>query len=69
MGLSQYSSISSLSTEEINVEMVKIEKEIFDLRFKKATRQSYKLHELKNKKRKLAQLKTFARTLLDQENK
>lgn len=69
MGLSQYSSISSLSTEEINVEMVKIEKEIFDLRFKKATRQNYKLHELKNKKRKLAQLKTFARTLLDQENK
>nr|UHY41221.1 ribosomal protein L29 [Thalassionema frauenfeldii] len=69
MGLSQYSTISSLSNEEINVEMVKIEKEIFDLRFKKATRQNYKLHELKNKKRKLAQLKTFARTLLDKENK
>lgn len=69
MGLSQYSTISSLSNQEINVEMVKIEKEIFDLRFKKATRQSYKLHELKNKKRKLAQLKTFARTLLDKENK
>jgi len=69
MGLSQYSTISSLSNQEINVEMVKIEKEIFDLRFKKATRQNYKLHELKNKKRKLAQLKTFARTLLDKENK
>ena len=69
MGLSQYSNIISLSNDEINVEMVKIEKEIFDLRFKKATRQNYKLHELKNKKRKLAQLKTFARTLLDKEHK
>ena len=69
MGLSQYNAISSFSTEEINVEIVKIEKEIFNLRFKKATRQNYKLHELKNKKRKLAQLKTFARTLLDKENK
>lgn len=69
MGLSQYSNITSLSNDEINVEMVKIEKEIFDLRFKKATRQNYQLHELKNKKRKLAQLKTFARTLLDKKNK
>ncbi len=69
MGLSQYSDITSLSNDEINVEMVKIEKEIFDLRFKKATRQNYQLHELKNKKRKLAQLKTFARTLLDRKNK
>ena len=69
MGLSQYSNITSLSNDEINVEMVKIEKEIFDLRFKKATRQNYQLHELKNKKRKLAQLKTFARTLLDRKNK
>ena len=69
MGLSQYSNITSLSNDEINVEIVKIEKEIFDLRFKKATRQNYQLHELKNKKRKLAQLKTFARTLLDKKNK
>ena len=69
MGLSQYSNITSLSTDKINVEMVKIEKEIFDLRFKKATRQNYQLHELKNKKRKLAQLKTFARTLVDKKNK
>lgn len=69
MGLSQYSNITSLSNDEINVEIVKIEKEIFDLRFKKATRQNYQLHELKNKKRKLAQLKTFARTLLDRNNK
>lgn len=68
MGLSQYVTITSLSNEEIKTEIVKTEKEIFDLRFKKATRQNYKLHELKDKKRKLAQLKTFARTLLDKTN-
>ena len=58
MGLSQYSDILSLSSEEINVKILKVEKKIFDLRFKKATRQSYKSHQLKNEKRKLAQLKT-----------
>jgi len=58
MSLSQYSNILSLSSEEINAKILKVEKKIFDLRFKKATRQSYKSHQLKNEKRKLAQLKT-----------
>ena len=65
MGLSQYSDIRSLSSEDINTNILKVEKKIFDLRFKKATRQTYKSHELKNEKRKLAQLKTFEKELLE----
>jgi len=65
MSLSQYSNILSLSSEEINAKILKVEKKIFDLRFKKATRQSYKIHELKHEKRKLAQLKTFEKKLLE----
>ena len=33
--------------------------EIFNLRFKKATRQSFKPNDIKNAKRKLAQFKTL----------
>nr|YP_010276922.1 ribosomal protein L29 [Thalassionema bacillare]UHY40445.1 ribosomal protein L29 [Thalassionema bacillare]UHY40832.1 ribosomal protein L29 [Thalassionema bacillare]UHY41090.1 ribosomal protein L29 [Thalassionema bacillare] len=65
MGLSQYSDIRSLSSEDITANILKVEKKIFDLRFKKATRQTYKSHELKNEKRKLAQLKTFEKELLE----
>ena len=35
------------------------ENELFNLRFKKATRQNFKSHEIKHKKRRLAQLKTL----------
>ena len=59
MSLSQFTDIISLSNKEISEEITKTENEIFSLRFKKATRQSFKVHQLKNEKRKLAQLKTL----------
>lgn len=59
MRISKYNDIISLSNKEINEEIIKIKAEIFNFRFKKATRQSFKSHELKHKKRKLAQLKTL----------
>ena len=59
MSLSQFADIISLSNKEISEEIIKTETEIFNLRFKKATRQSFKSHELKNARRKLAQLKTL----------
>ena len=59
MALPQFTDILSLSNIEISEEIKKTENEIFKLRFKKATRQSLKTHELKNGKRKLAQLKTL----------
>ena len=59
MSLSQFRDIISLSNKEISEEIMKTEKEIFNLRFKKATRQSFKSHNIKHTKRRLAQLKTL----------
>ena len=59
MGLPRFTDLVPLSNQEISEEILKTENQIFNLRFKKATRQTFKLHELKNEKRKLAQLKTL----------
>ena len=39
--------------------IIETENELFNLRFKKATRQSFKSHNIKYTKRRLAQLKTL----------
>ena len=62
MSLSQFQDLLSLSNKEIDKEISKTQNEIFNLRFKKATRQTFKL---RNEKRKLAQLKTLLRMKLD----
>ena len=59
MGLSTFNDISSLSKTEISEAIIETENQLFDLRFKKSTRQNFKLHEIKNAKRRLAQLKTL----------
>ena len=59
MSLSKFADIISLSNKEISEEIIKTENEIFNLRFKKATRQTFKSHEIKKAKRILAQLKTL----------
>jgi large subunit ribosomal protein L29 len=59
MSLSKFADIISLSNKEISEEILKTENEIFNLRFKKATRQSFKPNDIKNAKRKLAQFKTL----------
>ena len=59
MSLSQFTDLFSLSTSEISTEILETEKELFDLRFKKATRQNFKPHQVKKAKRRLAQLKTL----------
>jgi large subunit ribosomal protein L16 len=49
-----------LKTKFINKDnIIKTETELFNLRFKKATRQNFKSHEIKSAKRRLAQLKTL----------
>lgn len=58
MTLSKISDIKSLSDTEIAETIIKTEKELFDLRFKKATRQPFKSHQIKHTKRRLAHLKT-----------
>lgn len=66
MSLPQFSDVISLSLIEIIEKLDKAQKEIFDLQFKKATRQNFKGHELKNKKRYVAQLETLLTIRINQ---
>jgi large subunit ribosomal protein L29 len=59
MSLPQFSDIKTLSNVEISEAIIKTEKELFNLTFKKATRQPFKSHEIKSAKRRIAQLKTL----------
>jgi large subunit ribosomal protein L29 len=59
MGLPQFTDILSLSNLEISQEIIETENKLFNLRFKKATRQNFRSHEIKFTKRHLAQLKTL----------
>jgi len=59
MGLHKFTDIISLSNAEISAAIIETENKLFNLRFKKATRQSFKAHDIKNAKRRLAQLKTL----------
>ena len=59
MGLPKFTDIISLSNTEISEAIIETETKLFNLRFQKATRQNFKSHEIKNAKRRLAQLKTM----------
>ena len=59
MSLPQFTDIISLSNLEISDAIIETENKLFQLRFKKATRQNLKSHEIKHTKRQLAQLKTL----------
>jgi len=65
MSLPQFNEIKGLSNHEISDAVIKAEKELFNLKFKKATRQPFKSHEIKFTKRRLAQLKTVLTLRLD----
>jgi len=72
MGLHTFTDIISLSNSEISEAIIETETQLFNLRFKKATRQSLKSHEIKDAKRRLAQLKmllTIRLQNLEQEDK
>jgi large subunit ribosomal protein L29 len=59
MSLPIFTDIVSLSNKEISKAILETENKLFKLRFKKATRQNFKPHEIKHAKRRLAQLKTL----------
>ena len=59
MGVPQFTDIISLSNTKISEAIIETENELFNLRFKKATQQSFKSHDIKHTKRRLAQLKTL----------
>jgi large subunit ribosomal protein L29 len=64
MGLPKFTDIISLSNTEISKVIIETENQLFNLRFKKATRQSFKSNEITTAKRRLAQLKTLLTTRL-----
>jgi large subunit ribosomal protein L29 len=68
MSIPQFSDIMSLSNTEISEAIIETENELFNLRFKKATRQTFKSHEIKCARRKLAQLKTLLTMKLQELN-
>jgi ribosomal protein L29 len=49
----------SISTQELIKELKEAEKGLFDLRFKKATRQPFKPHEIKVTKKKNSNIKNY----------
>ncbi len=51
--------LKKLDNEGLTKEIINTKKELFELRLKKATRQSFKPHLFKHKKRKVAQLLTL----------
>ena len=65
MSFPQFKDIILFSNTEISEAIIETENELFNLRFKKATRQSFKSHEVKHSKRRLAQLKTLLTARLE----
>jgi len=59
MAISQFTNILSFSNDEISDAIIQTEKELFNLRFKKATRQSFKSHEIRQKRQQLVHYKTI----------
>ena len=59
MSFPQFNDIKTLSNVKISEAIITTEKELFNLTFKKATRQPFKSHEIKYAKRRIAQLKTL----------
>ena len=53
------SDLQSFDSETLIKEIVAAKKQLFELRLKKATRQSFKPHLFKHNKRKVAQLLTL----------
>ena len=53
MSLPTFTDIISLSNPEISEAIIETENKLFNLRFKKATRQSFKANEIKNVKQKI----------------
>lgn len=61
MPLPKIEEIRDLSEEELNDQIVAVKKELFQLRFQKATRQLEKPHQFKHLRHRLAQLMTVER--------
>jgi len=63
MDILNISQIRNLEKKDIKNKILEIDREIFELKFKKATRQSIKTHLLRKYKKMLAQLLTIEHSL------
>nr|YP_010199032.1 ribosomal protein L29 [Hydropuntia urvillei]UAD88481.1 ribosomal protein L29 [Hydropuntia urvillei] len=63
MSLPQIQEINNLTHNEIEEKIVKLKKEIFELKLKQATKQNIKSHLFKHKKHQLSQLLTIQHKL------
>ncbi|WNZ22320.1 50S ribosomal protein L29 [Leptolyngbya sp. NK1-12] len=61
MPLPKIEEIRDLNDQELNDQIVATKKELFQLRFQKATRQLEKPHQFKHLRHRLAQLMTIER--------
>jgi len=61
MAFSKISDIRELNNSELQDQIVETKKQLFDLRFQKATRQLEKTHQFKHIRHRLAQLLTVER--------
>jgi ribosomal protein L29 len=59
MAISKFNLLKPLSNTEIIESITETQKELFSLRFKKATRQAFTVNKIKATKCRLAQLKTL----------
>ena len=59
MALSKMSDLRDLSPEDIEAQILELKRQLFDLRFQKATRQTVQPHQFKHARHKLAQLMTL----------
>lgn len=59
MAFASFNDLKNLNSEALSSQILETKKTLFDLRLKKATRQSFKPHLFKHNKRKVAQLLTL----------
>jgi len=59
MPFESFNNLKNIDLETLSKEIVDTKKSLFNLRLKKATRQSFKPHLFKHQKRKIAQLLTI----------
>lgn len=68
MGLPKINAIKSLTHSELENEILALKKQLFKLRFCRATKEMFKPHEFKHHKHRLAQLLFIKRELEKKEN-
>ena len=59
MAFKKISKLKKLDQQGNDLETLKISKELVELKLKRATRQNFKAHEFKHKRRQIAQLLTI----------